>query len=708
MPLSLLTDSAAEAGRTVAPRGRFQSQASDALMWAVLVAGLAALFLMFRTFVVRELAWAYPADYDQTKYLSISYAAYERVLSDGLPSGLKDLFGTPYSNGMLIHVHALLLMLVFGASRLTVLSVNYVTLALYVAVTAGVVRRLTDSRWTALMAAGLAIGSGAYWFRNLTDYRLDFSSVCLFGLFVALVMRSRVFRESRWAWAAGVLAAMLVMNRFLTALYVAGIYGGMLVYFGLVGPWLLKRREPAALRNTAVSAVIGAGLSLPVVWTSGQAIYDYYVVEQGRQQSVRAVEFAVDGLLQSWLYYPKSVLVDHVGLSLVLVSLLVLGVGAAARWSGTRRAGPSRAAGPAWLTDGWVFLGLALCVIIGALTLNITRSPIVGGTAVPLFTWAIILGAITLLRPGLHAGDIMARRAAALSAVLALGVTMYSQVAFFGKHYSFWNHRADTREIARMYGDIGRYAEEMEWSQAVVGSDSVRDYLLAPAVTAVQYESSGRLVSFSGSFGAGGGVLAPPREALLAQMDRTDFLILTHRNDAAEPPYPLVQALDSIRPEMEEAARSKLLPLGEYLIFGRLVNLYARPVPRIVHGVSGGWITEDGLLVEVPNRVASMRPAEVVITGGMNPWIGSDVAMTCASGQDGSASRLAASFVVRDNWYVGRCALPAAVAGEGPLRVRLSFSKYFVPRDKGINEDVRRLVVLAPVRTEVLPRRPAQ
>jgi hypothetical protein len=78
--------------------------------------------------------------------------------------------------------------------------------------------------------------------------------------------------------------------------------------------------------------------------------------------------------------------------------------------------------------------------------------------------------------------------------------------------------------------------------------------------------------------------------------------------------------------------------------------------------------------------------------------------MACGIEQEGSAQRLVASFVVRDGSYVGRCALPADGSGDGPVRVTLSFSKYFVPREKGINEDVRRLVVAAPIRAEVVPR----
>jgi hypothetical protein len=685
-----------------------RSTVRDTAFWGALAGILVCLFLLFRTFVAREIAWAYPANYDQTKYLWISYTTYEAVLRDGLARGVYGLIRGAYANGILIHLQALALMLPFGAGRLTVLSVNYASLAVYLLVTAAAVRRVTNSRRLALLAFGLALGSGQFWFQNMVDYRLDFSSMCIFGVFVSLVMRSGVFRERGWALLAGAVAGLLVTNRFLTALYVAGIYAGMLAYFGV--RWARSRspRTLTLLGNAAASAAVGVAVSIPVVWLSRQAIYDYYVVQQGLERSVRTAEFAVDGLLRSWLFYPRSVLVDHAGLPLVLVSALVLAVSAAVAWVGPRHSTPADSARwPPLLLDGTAFLAVSVVVILGALSANITRSPVVGGIMVPIVSWCVVLAASTLLqRGGLAHGERRAGRAAAACAILALAVAVYCQVVFFGRHYVFWANREDSREIARMYREIGQYAEDMGWSQAVLGSDSMRDYLLGAAVTAAHYEASGSLVTFSGVLGASGIVTTLPRDVLLQHLAAADFLILTHRRDASEPPYPIIDALEGIRPAMEEAARSKLATLGQYAIFGRLVDLYARPALKIVTGVSGGWITADGLLVEVPRRLVS-RDADLLISGGMNPWVGADTTMACAAGQDGSAQRLVASFVVREGWYVGRCALPADGSGDGPVRVKLSFSKYFVPREKGINEDVRRLVVAAPVRAEVVPRPPS-
>jgi hypothetical protein len=56
-------------------------RAWDVLFGSLVALLLAAVFLAFRAFVLREIAWAYPFDYDQTKYLWISYTAPARSIT---------------------------------------------------------------------------------------------------------------------------------------------------------------------------------------------------------------------------------------------------------------------------------------------------------------------------------------------------------------------------------------------------------------------------------------------------------------------------------------------------------------------------------------------------------------------------------------------------------------------------------------------------
>jgi hypothetical protein len=63
--------------------------------------------------------------------------------------------------------------------------------------------------------------------RILFDFRMDFIAYCLFGVWVCAALRSGLFLDWRWAIATGLLAALLVANRFLTIIYLLGIIAGL-------------------------------------------------------------------------------------------------------------------------------------------------------------------------------------------------------------------------------------------------------------------------------------------------------------------------------------------------------------------------------------------------------------------------------------------------------------------------------------------------
>ena len=81
-----------------------------------------------------------------------------------------------------------MIFLFFGASRLTVLTVNYLHLANVCSYWRVRLVGKTAHEQPAIglyLAFGLAFGSGPFWFGSMVDYRLDFSAGCMFGVFVS-------------------------------------------------------------------------------------------------------------------------------------------------------------------------------------------------------------------------------------------------------------------------------------------------------------------------------------------------------------------------------------------------------------------------------------------------------------------------------------------------------------------------------------------
>ena len=223
----------------------------------------------------------------------------EALLRTGFWGAAESLLRGAYENGILLHFEALTLFTFFGASRLTALTINFAHLVVYVVVFAGGVKHLTRSRLLGLLASGLAFGTGAFWFGNMVDYRLDFLASCMFGIFVTAVMLSGVFRSRSGSVAAGAAAGLMMLSRFLSSLYIAGIYLLLASYF--VGRLLLRRstiEDPTRLRHLIGSGLLAAAVAFPAIWLNRLAIYNYYVVQQGKEIAIRAIEFPAGSIVR--------------------------------------------------------------------------------------------------------------------------------------------------------------------------------------------------------------------------------------------------------------------------------------------------------------------------------------------------------------------------------------------------------------------------
>src|SRR5262249_47691313 len=126
---------------------------------------------------------------------------------------------------------------------------NFFYFAVFQCTLAGTLRWLSG-RWSvALFGVGLLLtattpysGCG-----DLTDFRIDFIAFCLFGTFICFVVRSRFFASMPLAMVAGAAAALLFLFRFLTIVYVTGIFGA---YFLGLCLGLYVRRHDRAARKT--------------------------------------------------------------------------------------------------------------------------------------------------------------------------------------------------------------------------------------------------------------------------------------------------------------------------------------------------------------------------------------------------------------------------------------------------------------------------
>jgi hypothetical protein len=671
--------------------------------WLVLGVLLALEWALFAQYARRDIVWAYPTSYDQSQYLAGAYETYETILAKGLGPGLWDAAARRAPQGMMLRPQAGLLFLLTGPSRLGALSLNFAYFALLQGTLAGTLLALSRRWAVALFGVGLLLAATTpfSWPGGMADFRLDFLAFCLFGVFICLVVRARVFEDWGWSLAAGSAGALLVLFRFLCMVYLGGILGVTFLFLA-VALWLGRRdaavrgRRLRRLGGLAIAGAVLLALTLPVLWHNRSAIYDYYGVGHvlGPEKLIRAREFGADGLWARLLYYPRSLAGRHLGTAFLVLGALTVLAALPAAWVLRRRVSSP---GPVDGRATGLFLAACLLVPLTALTLDVGKSPVVGNVLAAPAVWLVLLP-VLLLTASLPAGagPRPLRWGLAVLAVLGVGTGVWTQFQGFSEASPLRRCRADAEQVVRLFDAIARYSGEVGWAAPRISVDAQHDYTYPLAAAPLAYERHHLLLEPQARLG---GIFAVTEdEAVRAVLD-SDFVVLTTHTELGESasPYPFDRSMQEVRPRLAALCRERFVPLQRFHFYWTDVVLYARPAVK-VEGASGGWITSQGctltgrarMLRAFPHiELAGQAPADRL------PTVPGVRAVLQSPGE--VPTPVLAALTFSGNAYRLTLTLdPRKLPADGPATVQLGFDGSFVPRDLGLNGDTRQLVVRAP------------
>ena len=183
-----------------------------AVAWETwLLSGLLVLqWLLFSSFVEREVAWSPFLNGDANAYLGLTYILFDAFLKgEGIPS--EFLLAQHGIAPMLLSAG---LYLLFGASRLSALAPNLLLFLLFQVVTYWVVTRLTGARLVGLVAVGLLLclqipfQLNPNLLLNIAEYQREFLVFSLFGVYLWLVIASDSFDDLRLSLLAGLVGGI--------------------------------------------------------------------------------------------------------------------------------------------------------------------------------------------------------------------------------------------------------------------------------------------------------------------------------------------------------------------------------------------------------------------------------------------------------------------------------------------------------------------
>lgn len=662
-------------------------------------------FLLFRTYVLREIVGHYPTNHDQGRYLAESYYTYEMLLTNNLWKELIHSLFTPKEMCVLFPVQAAVFWLFTGASRFNALLLNFIYFVLLQISLVAVLQSLSKRWEISLIGLGLLLGISTtfFWAGGLMDFRLDFMAFCLFGIFISAILKSEIFLSRKYSLIAGGIAGLLILLRYLTTVYLALIFGTYITFLFLM-KWRARSspsqiaKVRSRIKNAFWSGSVVTMVAFPFLFTSRKAIFDYYFVGHilGPEKQIRALQLGVHNLSSNLLYYPKSILFDHMGLGNLLVISLVLIIGLALYSTRSKRISATESLD--FFGEGLIFLVLCILVPLFALTLDTSKSPVVGNIVVsPLLWLAMWVFLFFALKIRLDQQRVNRMLLPLVVAVLVYG--MGNQITHFGKH-SGLRYQDNIGQVMTMYEDIGSFCETMRYREPHLSVDRIYPFFGPSQLSTIYYEKKGVFLDARGELG--GSIFAINEEEALKKLRNSHVVIFS---EGSTPPslFPFDTSMANIQSSLRKVAASEFILLNEYRFDQKEFQVYVRP-DFLVTGTSGDWITAEGIILSIPGRIAR-RSSVLVLEGDANfNWITPKVKPFAEiMNQDFFSPNLNVKITVTDGHYLIYCSIPPSQLKDNEvLRVKLTFSDYFIPKELKINEDTRKLVLMAPKSKKVI------
>jgi hypothetical protein len=559
--------------------------------------------IFYRTMIV-EFAPYFPRYFDQTSYYLDTYLLITRAQTDGWYVFLQDLISPRSATGNGFTLQGAVLGFIFGSSRTVIISLNLVYFFALQLTLFQVIQERTRSATFAWIAISLLLSAPTVFnvIGGIFDYRIDFSALCLYGIWTSLLVWSRTFLHAKRTIAIVAVGVLLVSMRFFTVLYVAGVLVGLSVYFLLAAKLgsSLSRRERSLRRfkNVIICGSATAALVLPLLILSWRQIYGYYVVGHvlGEEKYIVARGLGLHTILDHILYYPKWILFNHIGrLTLdIMIALAIISVASAILYDHITLRQLGARLRPFRLD--FLTLGLAIIVPVAFLTADIAKSPVVGGVVVvPIILIVVLLCealrsnrgrlilpaasfapdvayasrlisrpmamlmtykglpltakiaaikvAATVRRLSRSLGDLL--RGVSLGRLWSISACVVVLLAMFafakrGLATRIDIPHADLERINQINAAIGDYVIKNSLEKPKISFDRIADFLNWGTLRLSVYERQHRLVDFDPLFGHNTyGIFATPREAAQSLFAASDIIVLTDSVKGREDPYPI-------------------------------------------------------------------------------------------------------------------------------------------------------------------------
>ena len=531
-------------------------------------------FYFFRAYINNNIAYFYPINFDQSNYLALSYSTFEHVKINGFISGIRQTEGLV--TGLLFPIQAILLYFVFGASRFISLLPNFLYFVLLQLFSLIAVRSISKKLYISLLFLAFIILINVP-FRvsgGLMDFRMDFIAFCLYGMVLASAVKSKLFLDLKWSFITVVLIASLILLRFITAIYMLSIFWPMTLYYVLM---IIASKEVTAgflenkvrLKHITLITLFLTAFILSYVFINKDGLYDYYMVGHflGNEKLIRANELATTNFLSIITFYPKSIFNDQLGQFWFKVSLLSLLL-YFLFFKHTSRIGFKDLKGFNSWGAGFIFFLLSLIMPLIILTIDVSKSRVVGSIMVMPILWLIMWCYLYLDRQLKDKNNVLN-----IMAFLILIIGFSHQIIKF--HQNNIGEKKGLKTITSMYLDVGDYATKHHWTSINLSVDQVCDYFSGSAIEAVYYEIRGKIIPVKIQQ-LGRSIFAIEKNEVVDSLKNSNVIMMNLNEYTNTVAYPFNITINRYKSLMKKYTASNFHRLGDYQFMNSTYRVFVK------------------------------------------------------------------------------------------------------------------------------------
>lgn len=552
-----------------------QLNARSKMIWILFSLIFCIEFAAFKYNILKEISPYYPSGFDQSIFLAIAYTLYDTIKRQGFFASLSS---SPFlSTGALFPYQAVLFFYVFGFSRFSALLPNIIYFIILQIITLVALRHFTKKNYLSTLMLGwiLTIQSPVQIIGGLFDFRMDFVAFCLYGIFIACVMKSQLFVIKKWSLMAGLCALFIILMRTITITYMLSLVSIMTFYFFYQSKKIciptVKMTYITRFHHSVRILFFIISTSCIFIYLNKSFLYHYYVIGHviSHEKYVRVLEAGIKNSYELWGYYP-AMLLKQIGLYTSTIMFLVLCLYLFLK--PMHKLSHSTMLDRRDWYDHFLFLVVSFFTPILILTFDTSKSSIVGSIAVMPLLWIMMWIIFALDEKKMISKIIFIVLSIIAGSTLFIGLN--NQIHNISHKQSFNYH--DRATINQMYQDIGNYAIHHDWSTITISTDRIMDYLIPTNIKVFYYENNKKLLTIRSTL-LGGSMFPESRAAMLNALKKSHIVIFNISNNyPSKSPYPADLYIASLKPLLTQYTEQRFSRLGDYKINESLYRVYVK------------------------------------------------------------------------------------------------------------------------------------